>query len=298
MINQEYFLNLTQPLVLDGPIGTRLIEEGEKLNTPLWSAETLMTNPDLVQKIHKEYIQAGADIITTNTFRTNPYSISRSKINSESSTLVKIAVDIAKTSIKSSHRNNLILAGSNAPADDCYSTFRSCSYDELLRNHSQHISSLMENNVDFILNETFGDKEEIEIVSKFCYQNKIPFAVSILIRTESETYHGQNLRETLESILRYEPLFVSLNCARPKTILNAANLLQEFKPFGVYPNLGSVESFNTDKLVRDISVSKFTEFVNNMIETQAKVIGVCCGGKPDDISVIRHLIDKRMNENH
>lgn len=298
MINQEYFLNLTQPLVLDGPIGTRLIEEGEKLNTPLWSAETLMTNPDLVQKIHKEYIQAGADIITTNTFRTNPYSISRSKINSESSTLVKIAVDIAKTSIKSSHRNNLILAGTNAPADDCYSKIRRLSYDELFGNHSLHISLLMENDVDFILNETFGDKEEIEIVSKFCHQNKIPFAVSVLIKNDSETFHGQNLRETLKSILEYEPLFVSLNCSRPETILNAANLLQEFKPFGVYPNLGSVESFNTDKLVRDISDSMLTEFVNKMIETQAKVIGVCCGGKPDDIFIIRNLIDKRMNEIH
>lgn len=298
MINREFFLNLSYPLVLDGPIGTHLIELGEKFTTSLWSAETLLTNPNLIQKIHDDYIQAGADIIRTNTFRTNPYSVSHSKTNYDSTYLVKTAIELARTSIKSAANKNIILAGSNAPAEDCYSTIRKLNPDELFENHSKHISLLMENGVDFVLNETFGDREEIEIVSKFCYQNKIPFTVSILIRTESETYHGQNLRETLESILRYESLFVSLNCARPETILNAANLLQEFNSFGVYPNLGSLELFNTDKLVRDISVSKLTEFVNIMIEAQAKVIGVCCGGKPDDISVIRHLIDKRMNENH
>ena len=298
MINREFFLNLSYPLVLDGPIGTRLIELSEKFTTSLWSAETLLTNPNLVQKIHDVYIQAGADITTSNTFRTNPYAISRSNINSDSSTLVKIAINLARNAIKSFSRKNIILAGSNAPADECYLSIRRLSHDELYDNHSKHISLLMENDVDFILNETFGDKEEIEIVSKFCHQNKIPFAVSILVKNEFQTFHGQNLRGTLEGILEYEPLFISLNCSRPETILNAINLLQEFKPFGVYPNLGSVESFNTDKLVRDISDSMLTEFVNKMIETQAKVIGVCCGGKPDDIFIIRNLIDKRMNEIH
>lgn len=296
MINREFFLNLSYPLVLDGPIGTHLIELGEKFTTSLWSAETLLTNPNLIQKIHDDYIQAGADIITANTFRTNPYSISRSKINSESSTLVKIAVDIAKTSIKSSHRNNLILAGSNAPADDCYSTFCSCSYDELLRNHSQHISSLMENNVDFILNETFGDKEEIEIVAKYCYENNIPYAVSVLIKNESETFHGQNLQDTLESISFNKPLFISLNCCRPEIIFKTVNLMKDFKPFGVYPNLGSADSFNTNKLVRDFSKTSLADFTNFMIDSDASVIGVCCGGNSDDISIIRNLIDLRKNE--
>jgi homocysteine S-methyltransferase len=277
-------------------MGTRLIEKGEKFTTPIWSAEALIKNPDLVLNIHKEYNRAGADIIRTNTFRTNPYSISYFGENYDSADLVKIAVDLAKSSIEPFERGDVILAGANAPADDCYSQSRRLSLNELFVNHSEHIISLIENGVDFILNETFGDKEEIEIVSKFCYQNKIPFAVSVLIKNESETYHGQKLKDTLQSIFQYDPLFISLNCCRPEILIKTIKLIREFKPFGVYPNLGSVNSFNTNNLIRDFTVTDLTALTNFMLEAGVSVIGVCCGGNPDDISIIRNLIDSSENE--
>jgi homocysteine S-methyltransferase len=80
-LDKNYFLNLKKPLVLDGPMGTLLIERGIDLGSKLWSALALINAPDQVKKIHKEYIEAGADIITTNTFRTNPYAVKSSNSN-------------------------------------------------------------------------------------------------------------------------------------------------------------------------------------------------------------------------
>ncbi len=290
-LNRNYFLNLKKPLVLDGPMGTLLIERGIDLGSRLWSANALINNPEIILKIHKEYISVGADIITTNTFRTNPYAVEIAQSKYTSKELVKIAVDLAKESIKDLDRK-IFIAGSNAPADDCYLTKRLISKEKLISNHLEHVNNLIESGVDFILNETFGDKEEIEIVCQICREFEFPFAVSILINDQLKTFFDQDLLETIEIIYSYEPLFISLNCSRPELILKALSLIIDYQPLGVYPNLGSVESFASANLIRDISNDLLTNFVNELIEKGVKVIGVCCGGNPDDIKLIRQIVDK------
>lgn len=289
-LDRNFFLNLNKPLVLDGPMGKLLIERGVNLGSKLWSGLALINNPEEVKKIHNEYIQSGADIITTNTFRTNPYAVKLSGTNYSSQELVRKAVQLAKESINAANKK-ILIAGSNAPADDCYLTKRIMSKDEQIENHYLHIQYLIEAGVDFILNETFGDKEEIEIVCSICKEFHFPFAVSVLINSELKTFFGQNLFETIEMIFNYEPNFISLNCSRPEFILKALEILIDFKPFGVYPNLGSIESFQSGKLVRDFTDSQLNDFVKKLIDNGVRVIGVCCGGNPNDIKLIRKIVD-------
>ncbi len=296
MIDRQFLYNLPKPLLLDGPMGSRLIEIGQKLNTPIWSAETLISNPQLIKSIHTDYIDSGADIIRTNTFRTNPYACEQHRTQFDYKHLVKIAVEAAKNAIDFSERANLFIAGSNAPADDCYSKTKRLSANELSDNHAKHISALNEFGVDLIINETFGDQFELEIVSKICNEQKIPFAASLIIKNEHETFHGQNLKSAIQNILRYEPIFISLNCSRPESLINALPMLADFKPFGVYPNLGSLKSFTEHILLRDFTKSELTDFTNFVLNAGASVLGVCCGGNPDDIRLMRNLIDARSYE--
>ena len=69
------------PLVLDGAMGTELKNRGVKIPLPLWSADVNLTNPDIVKTIHQDYILAGADIITTNTFRTTSWTYKKMEIS-------------------------------------------------------------------------------------------------------------------------------------------------------------------------------------------------------------------------
>ncbi len=290
-IDRNFFLSLDKPLILDGPMGTLLIERGVDTSSVLWSAKVLLSNPEIVKSIHIEYIKAGADIITTNTFRTNPFTLKQVNLKLTSFELVNKAVNIARKATSITDKK-ILIAGSNAPADDCYLTYRCLSQSELEKNHREHIENLIESKVDFILNETFGDKEEAILVSKICNEYLFPFAISLLIDFELKTFFGQDLRQTLEELIAFQPVFVSLNCSRPEIILKALNILSEYQPFCVYPNLGSVESFNTGNLVRDFSKDQLKEFLHVVINKGVKVIGVCCGGNPDDIKLIRQIVDE------
>jgi len=120
-------------LLMDGAMGTELIREGLDLSLPLWSGDINLTHPGYVSKIHEEYVQAGADIVTTNTFRTTPrtyihagYSKLEAKVRARKS--LNSAVDLAKKSAG----EKCYVAGSIAPLEDCYSPERFPGDEEAL----------------------------------------------------------------------------------------------------------------------------------------------------------------------
>ena len=88
-----------RPLLLDGAMGSLLQQRGIKSHPHLWMSLTNITQPDEVVKIHKAYVKAGADIITTNTFRTNPVSVKRSNVKIKSLEFVKNVRRISKINI-------------------------------------------------------------------------------------------------------------------------------------------------------------------------------------------------------
>ncbi len=118
-MNNNIFLEAktkSKPLLLDGAIGSYLQQKGFETDDILWAMNINQSDPEAVIQIHKEYIEAGADIITTNTFRTNPSSFNKSGLSYNSSYVAR-AVRLAKETITG---KNISIAGSNAPAEDCY----------------------------------------------------------------------------------------------------------------------------------------------------------------------------------
>ncbi|MEK9139284.1 MAG: homocysteine S-methyltransferase family protein, partial [Bacteroidota bacterium] len=108
------------PLILDGAMGTELQRRGVDTGLPLWSANALMVHPEVILQIHKEYIEAGADIITTNTFRTTRRTFQRANLPDRSHALTKTALKLAQQARESFPDRQLLVAGSIAPVEDCY----------------------------------------------------------------------------------------------------------------------------------------------------------------------------------
>ena len=107
--------------ILDGAMGSELIQKGEVLPNHIWSADSNIKNPHLVYQIHKDYIDVGSNYITTNTFRTTPRAYSKiglplkeAKKSAELS--LKSAIKIAKNAANT----NTKILGSIAPLEDCY----------------------------------------------------------------------------------------------------------------------------------------------------------------------------------
>ncbi len=182
---------INRPLILDGAMGSLLEEKGLTSQDLSWSAKINLSNPEEIIKIHTDYIDAGADIITTNTFRTNPYALRQVGIDNFKM-YVNHAVRLAKESI---NNQPILIAGSNPPAEDCYQQIRKATKKELELNHCNHIECLIDNRCHFVLNETQSHFDEIKIICKFCFKNKIPFIISLYIDNNLKFLSGESVSE-------------------------------------------------------------------------------------------------------
>ncbi|MEJ2505003.1 MAG: homocysteine S-methyltransferase family protein [Ignavibacteriaceae bacterium] len=243
--------NKHRPLILDGAMGSLLQQKGFKSSGPSWMTRINSESPETIISIHKDYIDAGADIITTNTFRTNPIAlgnIGTSKIDVES------AVLLAKSAVKD---KSILIAGSNAPAEDCYKRERSISYKKLKENHINHIDLLIDNSVDFVLNETQSHYDEIEII---CI------------------------------ILEHKVLAIGINCISPAPFSQIVKMLNENINFGFYLNCIK-GSQKYSKIECGISPIEYGEIVKEYLQFSPSFIGACCGSSPEHIREIKKVLD-------
>src|ERR1039457_5962970 len=239
-----------RPLILDGAMGSLLQLQGVPRDEHLWMSLANLTHPDLVIELHKQYIDVGADIITTNTFRTNPrvigeYSARENRYYLELQNFVERSVDLAK---EAASGTPVLIAGSNPPAEDCYQRETNITQEDKYRNHEEHIKKLFLNNCHFILNETQSHYDEIETVSTICMKEKIPFVVSIFFDDKFKLISGEPVDDAIQNILKYKPLAIGFNCIRPELFLSFISKQNFDFNWGVYMNCGSGEY--TDDIIK------------------------------------------------
>lgn len=277
-----------RPLVLDGANGG-ILQEKVKENNLLWSSWLNIEDPQSVISLHQDYINAGAEIITTNTFRTNPHFYKKYKLKYSLREFVTAGVNLAKAA-----RNNkkVLIAGSNPPAEDCYQMARTITIKELEQNHIDHINLLFESGVDFILNETQSHFDELKIISRHCSENKIPFIVSLFVTDNLTILSGENIGEIVRYLTNYGPTAVSFNCFRPETYFRFMPLLPEEMHTGFYFNCGS-GNYNSDILECAVSPEEYISVTKDYITENTLFVGSCCGSNPSHTKHIRAFLDEQ-----
>ncbi len=274
-----------RPLILDGAMGSLLQQKAEKDNN-IWMSKVAIDNPGLLLEVHQEYIEAGADVITTNTFRTNPAAAKDSGFSSE--LLVKKNVELAKSAV-----NNLpvFVAGSNAPAEDCYQKERTLTPKELEYNHYKHIDLLLENGVDFILNETHSHFDEIKIICEYCNKNDIPFIVSLFSVNGYDLLDGYKVTEAINFIVSANPLAICFNCINSDVFFNILNEAEFNFNWGVYMNLGTGD-YTNDIIKNSVSPGHYLKILKSVFNKKPSLIGACCGSNPSHIKELRDLFNE------
>lgn len=281
---------VNRPLLLDGAMGSLLQQKGIKFEGKLWTSLANLKDSNIVYNIHKSYIKAGADIITTNTFRTNPAAVnSQQKIKFEK--FVKVSVQIAQEAAKG---QNVLIAGSNAPAEDCYQVGRMISKKELEYNHKKHIDELMKNGCDFVLNETQSHFDEIKIICDYCNKKNIPFVVSLLVNENLRLLSGETIFEIINFIKHTGAMCISFNCISPFVFSKLIRKVTFNFNWGMYLNLGH-GNYNSRIISTAISPSAYSDIVKKYFPQSPSIIGGCCGSNPAHIKKLREMLDGRFN---
>lgn len=280
-----------RPVLLDGAMGTELERRGVPTGLPLWSAHSLLTSPEIVRRIHDEYIDAGADIITTNTFRTTRRTFIRAGLPDRSAELTPLAVTLARESSAAFPGRRVLVAGSMAPLEDCYNPALVPPDEALREEHGEHAGRLTDAGVDFLLLETMGTLREAAAAAEAARGTGLEFVVSFLCRGEEFLYGGEPLGEAVRLIMGLSPAAISLNCVSPRfmgcLLANLRSALRgipggENVPIGLYANVGAPGGEH-GTFLRDVGPAAYAEFALSWVNGGASFVGGCCGTTPEYI---------------
>jgi methionine synthase I (cobalamin-dependent) len=284
-------LSQSSQLILDGATGTELNRRGVDTGLPLWSANALMNDRDakILQQIHEDYLRAGADIITTNTFRTHRRALAPSGNADRALELTHRAVDIARAAIASVKSDSpKFVAGSISTLEDCYRPDLVPPDDELRAEHSERIHHLIECGVDLILIETINTIREAVIMAKLATITGTPVIVSFVCDRVGKILSGETLTEAANQLLPLGISAIGVNCGPTPNLAKPLAELQiacgkDF-PLIAYGNIGYADEevgwVNTD-------TENPKAYCEHAIHWPVKIVGGCCGTTPQHIAELK-----------
>jgi len=284
-------------IILDSAMGTELERRGVDISLPLWSSRALINNPDTVRQIHIDNIDACADIISTNTFRTQRRTFEKAKYNYQdlnytetAKTLTQIAVDIAKDAVMITY-DEVLTAGSIAPLEDCYRPDLVPDTDTLCTEHYENVINLSDAGVDLFLPETMNSVREISAVLNQIHKTGKEYLISMICKNNSDLLSGESIKDAVNIIDKFSPSAVMVNCIHPslgedllKTLKNLTD-----KPLGIYANVGEAEHEKGTRFETDVTSAGYFSYAVKWKKMGAVIIGGCCGTTPEYISKISAL---------
>ncbi|MFN7274513.1 MAG: homocysteine S-methyltransferase family protein [Bacteroidota bacterium] len=318
-------------LVIDGAMGTmiqrhRLTEEdyrGERFSN--WHTDVkgnndllCITQPKIIEGIHLQYLEAGADIIETNTFSSTRIAMADYEMQSLAHELNIAAAQCARNAVTDFLKKNpdagpRFVAGAIGPLNKTLSLspdvnnpgFRAVTFEEVVTAYEEQISGLVEGGVDLLLIETIFDtlnaKAAIAAASRF-FRKKgaapLPIMISGTITDASgRTLSGQTLEAFYISVMHARPLSIGLNCA-----LGAAEMrphIEELSQIATcftsaYPNAGLPNAMGE----YDEQPHETAHFIEDWAkEGFVNIVGGCCGTTPDHIRHIAEAVKKLKPRN-
>jgi len=281
-------------IVLDGATGTELQRRGVPTPLPLWTADAAVRAADTLRQIHTDYLQAGADIVTANTFRTAPYTMRKlGRSESEAVELTQRSVAVARQACAAFGGG--LVAGCMAPLEDCFHPERVPPRDVLLREHAVHAQHLLAAGVDILLVETMGTAREAHDAAEAALETGLPVLVSLVLdpRGDGDPLSGEDLEVAWAHIRALPVAGLLVNCAPAHVVTAALERMQwgdETRPLGAYANFG-VQN-DTDGWTPDTTTPahEYGRVARTWCGLGARIVGGCCGTTPDHIRAISRTV--------
>jgi methionine synthase I (cobalamin-dependent)/5,10-methylenetetrahydrofolate reductase len=279
-------LLIKKVVIADGAMGTMLYQHGVFVNTCY--DELNLTRPDLIGKIHTEYVQAGADFIETNTFGANPVKLAQFGLAEKTEQINEKAVEIAKNSAGT----NVLVAGAIGPLTSHLSNKKTLQSDSA-KAFIRQAESLARAGADFLILETFSNLDEMLIaIDSIGEVTDLSIIAQLSVTEENETAYGNQLQQAISRISKEAVAAVGLNCSiGPSSMLDSLKLIKNLtdKPISLQPNAGLPQQVN-GRLMYMCTPEYMAEYAKRFFENGAKIIGGCCGTTPAHIKEIARTL--------
>jgi homocysteine S-methyltransferase len=277
------------PVLCDGAMGTLLYAKGVFINRSY--DELNLSQPELIRGIHHEYLQAGAEIIETNTFGGNSFRLARHSLADKVRDINRAGVRIAREAAKSF---DVWVAGSVGPLGTRIEPLGKTSFQEAREAFRQQIEVLVEGGVDLLILETFGYMEEIHqaMLAARDVSASLPLVAQVTIDEDGNCLDGSNPQTFVPKLVEWGADVIGCNCSvGPVAMLDAMERVRAATslPLAAQPNAGiprSVEGRN----IYLCSPEYMASYARKFVAAGVRLVGGCCGTTPEHIRVMKSAL--------
>ncbi len=281
-------------LIADGATGTQLQKAGLPIGTApeRWNLE----NPQAVKEHYQAYVDAGSDIILTNTFGGNRIRLKMDGLHDD---CVKINRQAAKLA-REIAGDKILVFGDMGPTGQLIEPMGPLEEDDIIEAFMEQARALAEGGVDAFLIETMSDLSEAKAALRGVQQvSDLPVIVSFSFDTRGRTMMGLKPDQAGQEICRLGVAAVGANCGRTLSeTLTAIAVMRQAVPEAVLlakPNAGLPKTDGND-LVYDVTPEIMAEYALRFVEAGVKIFGGCCGSTPDHIRGIAEAVKGSAKE--
>jgi S-methylmethionine-dependent homocysteine/selenocysteine methylase len=297
----------TRPLLLDGGMGRELWFRGVEIPETIWSANALLTAPDVVRDVHRDYIAAGAEVITTNTYGVVRDDLAQEGIEDRFAELNLLACELAEQARRQTDRS-VRIAGSLPPLRMSYRADLVGPFDEIYPRYVEQ-AELLAPRADVLLCETMASAAEGYAAALAAARTGKPVWVSFTLHEDrsGRLRSGETIAEAVAALAGLPIEGVLANCCAPESISAAMPHLVATgaSVVGAYANTftpvpqnwsldGSAETDGLLGLRDDLDPEAYARHAGRWLELGANAIGGCCGTRPAHIARLAALVEQRQ----
>jgi len=287
MIDHSFLSRIknNQILVADGATGTNLIARG--LPGGVTAEAWVIEQPKKIVQLHKDFINAGADIILTSTFSATSIRLKGSLLEGKADNINRRAVELAQAAIEGTQ---VIIAGSLGPVGQLLKPYGPLEYEEVKTAYTQQASSLSEAGADLLVVETQFDLSEIKAaIQGIRSVSSLPLVVSLSYDRGKRTMMGISPIQAGKELEGLPVDVIGINCGRSleENFQNLIELRQiTTKPIWYKPNAGLPHLDSLGKTVYDVTPKGMGSQAPSWLTAGAQIVGGCCGTSPAHLAEI------------
>jgi homocysteine S-methyltransferase len=277
-------------VVLDGAGGTELERRGYVDRLRLWSVGAVEDAPELVVRIHRDYIDAGARVITTQTFTCCRRRFRKVDAEARFEPLTRGAVALAVRARREAGRPDVLIAGSVSPLEHCYHPELAPRGDDGYAEHLESVRLLAEAGVDLLVVETMNTIDEARAALRAAKTSGLDVVLGFCCGRAGRLLSGEPVRAAVQALDPLAPTAYAINCTPvPLTTRAVTDLAPATTtPFGAYANVGEWSDGTWSgvfgaEFVFDVDPGAYLQHAMSWRELGAAFVGGCCGTRPEHV---------------